>query len=227
MAGIGFGIAVVVVAGITQFIAPRSVVAPQPVVPEPIVVEINSGTTTPVVSEVTVSPSRPTVAPPSIAKGDTIASWSFTGAYTNNPELIAKANAEIISLSGLLETATSSRTSLLVAVANQYELLGEGKNEYNYLSLAIAEGGEKTGLPWHNLGALMERLGALETARAAYQKATIVQPQYKQWHFAYLEFLTTRMKDNVTDVEKAFNAAFTNLGQDEDILALQSAWKTQ
>lgn len=225
IAGGSLFVAVLIVVSVTQRISPRRAVAPQPAVSEPVLEESNA-TTTPVVSKVTASnATRPDPELPRIVKDDTIVSWNFPGAYVNNPELVAKANAEISRFSILLETATSSKMNLLVSIANNYDLLGDGKNEYDYLSRAIGVGGETTGLPWHNLGVLMEKLGALQTARVAYQKATIVQPQLKQWHFAYLEFLTTRMKDTVTDIEKAFAAAFKSLGQDPEILLLQTEWK--
>lgn len=221
---------VVLAAGSAWLFFPRRAVAPEPVVSDPLSTETNSTTTpdseitsTPAV--ISTGPSHPVSKLPSIAKGDVIASWDFKGAYADNAELIAKANTEINRFSGLLATTTSSTVSLLVSIANQYDYLGNGKQEYDYLSRAIEEGGETTGLPWHNLGVLMEKLGALQTARGAYEKSTLVQPQLKQWHFSYLEFLTTRMKTDVTDIKKAFTAALKNLGQDTDILALQSEWE--
>lgn len=226
---------ILVVAGVTQFIFPHRAIAPQPIVATLQSVESES-TPTPKISDpeiallsttVSVSQSRSAAILPSIAEGDGIASWDFAGAYAGNPELIAKANAEIQRLNGLLGKGTYPDESLFVAIANQYELLGDGKQQYEYLSRAIAigVGDAATGLPWHNLGVLMERLGALETARVDYREATLVQPQSKQWHFSYLEFLTTRMKNDVADIEKAFAAAFEYVGQDTDILSLQSDWK--
>lgn len=157
---------------------------------------------------------------------DTIVSWNFAGTYANAPELVAKAEAEIKRLTSLIGERTYSDASLYVGIANQYELLGDGKNEYDYLGRAITTDANATsGLPWHNLGVLMERLGALETARTAYGEAALIQPQLKFYHYAYLEFLTTRMKDDATDIEKEFAAAIQNLGQDTDILSLYSAWK--
>ena len=174
-----------------------------------------------------VSNSAPVVPPelPSIAAGDTITLWTFKGAYTDNPELIAKAETEIKRLLDLVGKGTYPDISLFVSVANQYELLGDGEQEYTYLSRAIKVGGSATGLPWHNLGVLMERLGALQTARVAYGKAVLVQPKLKFYHYAYLEFLTTRMKDDVATIEKEYTAAIENLGQDTDILQLYSEWK--
>ena len=223
------GVAVLFITGIVQFLFPQNAIAPQPAVstfvPEPSPVENNNATTSLEVKKVTVTSStHATPVLSSIAKGDTIASWTFKGAYTDNSDLIAKAEAEITRLSGLLGKGTYPDVSLYVGIANQYELLGDGEQQYDYLGRAIKVGGI-TGLPWHNLGVLMERLGALETARVAYEKSTRIQPEMKFYHYAYFEFLTTRMKDNAVAIEKEYAAALSNLGQDTDIEQLRSEWK--
>lgn len=217
------GALILFVAGIAQFFFPRTAVSPT----TPATEQKVSATTTGAVAPATVvnAQKSPVTNPLPLAKGDTIASWNFQGAYTGNLELIAKANTEIKRISDLLVTATSSATILSVGVANQYGLLGDGKQEYEYLIRAVKTGGATSGLPWHNLGVLMERLGAYETARIAHEKSTLVQPLLKQWHYSYLEFLTTRMKDDAAAIEKAFTAALANLGQDSDILQLRSEWK--
>lgn len=128
---------------------------------------------------VSVTPvSRPVQTPFTLATGDSIASWDFAGAYTGNPELVTKAQNEITRLSGLLTIATSTAMILNVGIANQYELLGNGARQYEYLGRAI-QADATAGLPWHNLGVLMERLGALKTARTAYNEAVFLQPQFK------------------------------------------------
>ncbi len=170
------------------------------------------------------SASRPASHPLPLAEGDRIASWDFRGAYADNPELTAKAQSEILRLSGLLITATSSKMILSVGVANQYELLGDGKKQYEYLGRAIRADVEN-GLPLHNLGVLMERLGAYKTARIAYEKSTLVQPGLKFYHYAYIEFLTTRTKDDVTNIEKAFAAAEKNLGTHSYLDHLRDEWQ--
>lgn len=218
-------VAVLTAMGVAQFSFPRTAVSPSPEVSEPAPVE---STTTPSldIKEVTVN-SSPHVAPalPSIAKGDNIASWNFKGVYTDNPELVTKAKEEIKRLSDLIGKGTYTDMALYVGIANQYELLGEGSPEYDYLGRAIEAGGTASGLPWHNLGVLMERLGALETARVAYEKATLIQPEMKFYHYAYFEFLTTRMKEDAVRIEKEYAAALSNLGQDSDVLSLYSEWK--
>lgn len=168
--------------------------------------------------------SRPAAHPLPLAAGDRTPSWDFKGAYSGNAELTQKAYDEIARLTELLKTATSSAMILTVGVSNQYEMLGKGKEQYDYLVKAVRlEPGN--GLPWHNLGTLMERLSALETARVAYEKATILQPEVKLYHYAYLEFLTSRMKDSTIAIEKAFQFAEQNIGLTSYLSDLRTQWK--
>ena len=217
------GVLIVIATGIAQFFFPRSAISPT--LPA---AEQNSSATTTDARATTAAVSAqksPVTNPLPLAQDDVIASWDFQGVYTGNPELVAKANAEIKRLSGLLATATSSATILSVSIANQYGLLGDGSLEYEYLIRAIKAGGASSGLPWHNLGVLMERLGAFQTARIAYEKATLVQPGLEQWHYAYLEFLTTRMKGDTAIIEKAFAAAEKDIGPTSYLLELRAEWK--
>jgi len=220
------GVVLVLGAGAMQFLFPPRAVAPRPVVSEPPPQE-DTGVPLLDIKEVTVdSLARSAPDLPSIASGDTVALWDFKGAYADNPEQKAKAEAEITRLSDLVGKGAYPDVSLYVGIANQYELLGDGSLEYEYLGRAIQAGNNTSGLPWHNLGVLMERLGALETARAAYEKATLIQPQMKFYHYAYLEFLTTRMKNNAAAIEKEFAAATADLGQESaDMRSLYTEWK--
>jgi len=172
----GVGIACLVT--VAWLFYPQSVVAPE---------ESSSALDIPIVATSTTTAASATpvaVAPSSsghplkIVKGDVISSWDFTGVYTDNAELTAKAYAEISRLTNLLGVGTYPDVNLYVSLANQYQLLGNGKQEYYYLGLAIAAD-PASGLPWHNLGVLMDRLGAKKTAQVAYDKAVSLQPQYK------------------------------------------------
>ncbi len=171
------------------------------------------------------SPARTVPELPSIATGDRISSWTFNGVYADNTDLKAKAETEIVRLKDLVGKGTYSDTALYVGIANQYELLGNGSLEYDYLGRAIEVASSTSGLPWHNLGVLMERLGALETARTAYEKATLIQPEMKVYHLAYLEFLTARMKNDTAGIEKAFAAALAIFNQDTELLRLRFEWQ--
>lgn len=220
------GVLIVLVLGVAQFLSPRQAVSPTlPVAtstPEQNIATTTAPTT--VTIDVKTVPKNPETNPLQLASGDNIVSWNFKGAYADNPELVAKAEGEIKRFSDILATATSSYMITAVGIANQYELLGDGKKQYEYLGRAMQKNPEN-GLPWHNLGVLMERLGALETARIAYEEATLVQSQYKQWHYAYLDFITKKMKDDIVDIERAFTAANKYFATDADIIQLRAEWE--
>lgn len=182
--------------------------------------------TDPVIASVAVksTQSAPAQSFFSIASDDQITSWNFKGAYTDNPVLVQQAKEEIVRLSGTLGTTTSSTMTILVGIANQYELLGDGKKQYEYLNRAI-QADPGNGLPWHNLGVLMERLSALSSARIAYDKSTELQPQFSIYHFAYLEFLIAKMPNDSKDIENAFSWAEKNIGKAPYLADLRSAWK--
>ena len=222
------GVLIIFVAGAAQFFSTRSAVSP--IIPTATSTpEQNVSTTTTtitVTTNVNTVPKNTAAHPLLFASGDNVASWNFKGAYSDNPELMSKAQMEIKRLSDLLTTATSSAMILSVGIANQYELLGDGKKQYEYLGRAIQENPEH-GLPWHNLGVLMEKLGAFKTARISYEKSTFVQPELKFYHYAYIEFLTSRMKDDTVIVEKAFSAAEANFGNDSYLAYLRAEWQKQ
>lgn len=218
---------IILAAGATQFLVPRPAVSPITSVPTATstttengssVVTSNQDGDTSIVSVKTVAE------PFSLEKGDVISSWSFKSAYTDNASLIAKAEESIARLSAQLETATSSAMIISVGIANQYELLGNGEKQYKYLIRAI-QIDPNNGLPWHNLGVLMERLGAYKTARVAYEKSTLVQPGFKFYHYSYIEFLTSRMGNNTSAIEKAFAFAEKNIGKTQYLIDLRTEWE--
>lgn len=222
------GVLILFVAGVAQFLFPRTAVSPAPsgAVSQPPTVELNTPASLEV-KAVSVTPANhPAQTSFAIVQGDNIVSWDFKSAYTDNPELTAKAQAEIKRLSEQLATATSSAMILSVGIANQYELLGDGKKQYEYLGRAIRSDATN-GLPWHNLGVLMERLDALQTARIAYEKATLLQSQLSVYHYAYLDFLIQHMKDDTAGIEKAFAWAEKNIGHAQYLTELRAKWKTQ
>lgn len=219
-------VAVLFAIGIAQFLSPRQAVSPTlPVAtstPEQNVATTTAPTT--VTTGVKTVPKNPETNLLQLASGDNIVSWNFKGAYTDNPQLVAKAESEIKRLSGQLATATSSYMITAVGIANQYELLGDGEKQYEYLERA-ARANPENGLPWHNLGVLMERLGAYETARIAYEKSTLVQPEFKFYHYAYIEFLTSRTKDDSVNIEKAFSFAEKSIGKTQYLIDLRTEWE--
>ena len=137
-----------------------------------------------------------------LVSGDAVASWNFTGSYKDGGTLEAQANAQVARLKGLLDSGTYTNYELYVSIANQYDLLGDGKNEYTYLNDALAIDSTKTGLAWHNMGTLLARLGAVKSARIAYDRMVTAQPT-AQYIRARLEFLQAHMPEDTDAITQA------------------------
>ncbi|HLE55734.1 MAG TPA: tetratricopeptide repeat protein [Rhodothermia bacterium] len=167
-----------------------------------------------------------------LVEGDAVSSWDFQGIHKDEGALEKKANDEITRLTNLLGGDQSGKDDdptdyiLYVSIANQYELLGDGKNAYEYLGRAVNIDSTKTGLAWHNLGSLLERLGAYGTARVAYAKAVEAQPHIEQYHVARLRFLMGHLKDDTSAIEAAFGEAEAQFGKEAPfLLQIRAQWE--
>ena len=138
----------------------------------------------------------------SLVPGDEPTSWYFVGTYKDGGQLEARANSEIARMKSLLNSGTYTNYEPYISLANQYELLGDGKQEYTYLNYALAIDSTKTGLAWHNMGKLLERLGAYKSARVAYDRMIQAQPT-TQYIRARLEFLKARMPEDTDAIAQA------------------------
>jgi len=167
--------------------------------------------------------SRSALYPFELVAGDTVSSWDFKGAHTGNSELEEKSKANIERLRGMFGTEGNTDYILYVSIANEYSLLGDGAKEYEYLLRALAEDSENTGLAWYDLGVLLTRLEALESARVAYEHAIQAQPD-PQYVTAYLEFMTVHFADNTDDVEKTFTDVKTIFGEHATVSEIRARW---
>ena len=109
-----------------------------------------------------------------LASGDSVTTWSFKGALADGGKGETATKEEILKLKGLLGKSTNDY-EVLVGIASQFVLLGDGKSAYLYLSKAVESNPQK-GLAYFNMGHLMEQLGAVETARSAYTQAVEAEP---------------------------------------------------
>lgn len=165
-----------------------------------------------------------------LESGDSVASWEFEGFRNDDGELEAAARAEIARFEGLLggdqsgENGDPTDYVLYVAIAQQYEQLGDGVSARENLEKALAIDSETTGLAWHNMGSLMVHVGAYNTARVAYRKATEAQPNVSNYHLAYLNFLTSHFASDMTTIDGAFASAHEAVGDDVSILQIEAAW---
>jgi tetratricopeptide (TPR) repeat protein len=160
----------------------------------------------------------------SIDPQDSISSWSFTGADTGNDVNTAKTNADITKLTALIGTGKYPDYDIYVAMAQDYDFLGDGKNEYQSLEKAIAADPTR-GVAWDNIGVLMEKLGALNTARDAYAKAVAIQPTVGMFQEAQLQFLTAHFPQDTVAIENAFDSGM-KASADANLFPIEAAWLT-
>jgi tetratricopeptide (TPR) repeat protein len=166
---------------------------------------------------------------------DSITSWDFQGSHKDGGEFEARVTAEMAKLQAALEDEAKEPTdyNIYVSMAGQYTLLGDGRNTLKYLEKALAIDSVNTGLAWHNVAVLMERLGALNTARTAYARAVEAQSQIDAYHVARFNFLIKYFSEDKEAVDGALNEAATEFGEDDlfvlnaraEWLEIQEKWK--
>lgn len=160
-----------------------------------------------------------------INSADTIASWSFKGAYTGNDTLIAQANADIAHLTGLMGKGQYDDYDLYIGIGNDDNLMGDGAGAYENYDRAVHIHPSK-GLGYANIGNLMNELGAYHTAADAYAKAVAVEPSQMEYHIERLNFLTQRLPTDSVLILAAFTDAANVFGDNASILAIEARWLT-
>jgi tetratricopeptide (TPR) repeat protein len=109
-----------------------------------------------------------------VASQDSVSSWNFPSAYAKGSEDEKRVQTEIDKLKALLGKQESDY-EVLVGIAAEYELLGEGQKSYLYLSKAISDSPNKA-LAYFSIGHLFERVGALYSAKQTYGLAVEKEP---------------------------------------------------
>ncbi len=161
-----------------------------------------------------------------VVAGDTIASWDWQGPYADGGAFEAKARGEITRLEALFGNPEGEPTDYIlhVSIANQHHLLGDGEAEFASLNRAIAIDSTTTGLAWRNMGALMEKLGALGSARIAYAKAIEAQVQIIEYHTTYISFLLKHFSADTNAIETAFVKAEAEFDNPPEIAQLRGSF---
>lgn len=160
-----------------------------------------------------------------INPADTIASWSFKGAYAGNATLIQNANADRAHLKSLLGKGQYDDYDLYIGIGNDDNLIGDGSGAYENYDRAIALYPDQ-GLAYTNLGHLMDELGAYHTAADAYAKAVAVQPSVLEYHLERLAFLTRQFPTDDALILAAFTDASKQFGDTPSVLAIEAQWLT-
>ena len=152
----------------------------------------------------------PTMLP--LSTKDTISSWTFPGVGAGDAAQSEKAKKEIERLQNLFDKEQFSDYELYISIANQYELLGDGKKTYEYLNKAAAVA-PSSGLAWYNMAQLMTRLGAYHTAQMAFEKAIHSEFNAIFYHTAYIEFLKKYLPADTAALEAAERTLREILGE--------------
>jgi tetratricopeptide (TPR) repeat protein len=160
---------------------------------------------------------------------DTISSWDMQASHKDGGVLEKSVQDEIRRLN---EHLADNKTEppdyqLYVGLANQYSLLGDGKRAYDYLQKALSIDSDKTGLALHNMGVLMERLGAFYSARDAYQRAVDAQPHIDSYHAALINFLIAHMAEDELAVSAALERAAAQFDDDTFVFQLEAQWRAE
>lgn len=163
-----------------------------------------------------------------LAQGDAVVSWNIDGPLNDNGPREESAREKIRKLTEQIKGSIDDYQTY-VSLAQTYEYLGEGKMAYEYLSRAIAlDASDTTGIGWHNIALLMEKLGAYRTARVAHDRAVSIQPGISAFHISRVELMIYHFPDDTDGVEKAFKDAETTLGAgDQMLLGLRGRWQTR
>jgi tetratricopeptide (TPR) repeat protein len=156
---------------------------------------------------------------------DSIASWTFKGAYTGNGTLVAQATADIEHLETLLGTGEYDDYDLYIGIGNDNNLLGNGKAAYDSYNRAAAIHTNK-GLAYANIAHLMEELGAFYTAADAYERAVAAESRQLGYHLERLSYLTRQFPTDSARLLDAFTDASTEFGDTTQTLSIEAEWLT-
>jgi tetratricopeptide (TPR) repeat protein len=106
-----------------------------------------------------------------IAAADSITSWNW-----NAPATDAERKSGLAKVAALKQgLGKGSDYDAYIGIGSEYDRLGDGRNAYRYFSKAAALNPAR-GEAYLDLGHLMEELGALSTARNAYDAAVKAEP---------------------------------------------------
>ena len=137
-----------------------------------------------------------------INPADHISSWTFKSPYDGSQALTDQTKADVARLTALLGKGEADDYSLYNAIGNDENLLGNGEAAYRAYNHAVVLDSSQ-GLAYANLGNLMTSLGAYYTAADAYAAAVHAQPSSLAFHLERLQFLTTKLPDNMDLLQAA------------------------
>lgn len=157
-----------------------------------------------------------------LAPEDTPA-WDFQGVYKGDTVLEERAQTDIEKLKAMEGNDIATRYDIQIGLAQQYEMLGDGKTAYNHLLNAIKID-DKRSLAYANLGVLLGRVGARESAKIAYERALDRDDNVIN-RINYIQHLEQYFGDDLDLVESAHTFAIEKFPGSVVLKERYEAWK--
>lgn len=110
-----------------------------------------------------------------------------------------------------------------LSLAEEYRLLGEGDLTYKYLLLAIDVLPNKS-LTYGNLGDLLEKVGVVDSARGAFERAVTVESQYPVNHSNLIQFYIRHYSEDADLIKSTFETGLEKTGDDETLMKEFAQW---
>lgn len=149
--------------------------------------------------------------------------WDISGIYEGNKELEARAQNEIEKLNSLRDSAEFSEYDIEIGIAQQYELLGNGERAYQHL-LAAIEINPARSLAYSNLGVLLGKAGARESAKVSFEMALDRDDNVTN-RINYIQHLEQYFGNNLSLIESAHVSAIEKFPRSKVLQERYEGWK--
>ncbi|MBL1434072.1 hypothetical protein COB87_000650 [Candidatus Wolfebacteria bacterium] len=149
--------------------------------------------------------------------------WDFEGSFEASEELMLRANTERERLIGLLGGGEFPDYDIEIGIAGQHSLLGEGKDSYKHLLIAVSIN-EVRSLAFVNLGTLLGKVKAPESAKVAYERALDIDDNVQN-RIQYIQHLEQYFGDNLDLVESAHTFAIERFPRSSVLEQRYESWK--
>ncbi len=158
--------------------------------------------------------------PFSLDTRDTIVSWELSVGNGFSKNVI---QTKIISLSEKIGKGIYPNYDIYIQIAQEYEMLGDGYNAYKFYLLATKDKPQKA-LAFNNIGNLLARLGAYNSAHDAYIRATTLEPSVELYWISYLNFIALHEKTALTTAT-VFTSAMKATNSATDVRIARANWE--
>ncbi|MAZ41110.1 hypothetical protein CL654_03255 [bacterium] len=110
-----------------------------------------------------------------------------------------------------------------IELSQNYRYLGDGEKSFEALNEALLVSSDKA-IAYLSMGALLNEVGATQSARLAYETGVSKEPQFSQFQLQLIDFLRFTPGIPDEDVEAAFEEGLARTGNSTNILREYAIW---